>query len=131
MIEKLQKQLSQLWQLHSGKNNAARRTIMDDRATEVLREVNRRGWDNYRSLCEEAVNSTRQIWRESEALVNAAAEVDQTYEKALLCRCKRLLEAGDLLLASEEEILCLSDTGAECYGFAYENGELYWQQRLQ
>jgi hypothetical protein len=37
--------------------------MMNDRAIEVLREVNRQGWGDSRSLCEEAVDSARQLWR--------------------------------------------------------------------
>jgi hypothetical protein len=50
--------------------------------------------------------------------------------KVLLCGCKRLLAASNLLIASEEEIMHLMDTGTENYGFAYKNGELCWQQHF-
>jgi hypothetical protein len=131
-IETLQKQLSQLWQLHSGESASARFAMMNSRATEVLRAINEQNWGDLRSLCESAVDSARRLWRESEALVITAAKVDEISDgKALLYGCKRLLEASDLLLASEEEILCLLDTGTENYSFAYENDGLCWQQHLR
>lgn len=108
--------------------------MMNKRAAEVLRAVNEQGWDDYRSLCEDTIDSARKLWRECEALVNVAAELaasDGTDQKGLLCGCKRLLEASDLLLASEEEIVCLLDTGAKHYGLAYETGGLCWQQHLR
>jgi len=106
--------------------------MMNSRATEVLRAINEQNWGDLRSLCESTVDSAQRLWWESEALVITAAEVDKISDgKALLYRCKWLLEASDLLLASEEEILCLLDTGTENYSFAYENNRLCWQQHLR
>jgi hypothetical protein len=131
VIEKLQKQLSQLWQLHGGESASDRFAMMNSRATEVLGTVNEQSWRDLRSLCESAVDSAQRLWRESEALVIAAAEVDEISNgKVLLYGCKRLLEASDLLLTSEEEILCLLDTGTKNYSFAYKNDGLCWQQHL-
>ena len=102
--------------------------VMKNRATEVLRDVTRRGWQEYRSVCEDAAETARHLWRKCEALVTAAVELDGMEGNGLLCRCKQLLEACDLLIDSEEEILCLMDTGTKDYRSAYQNGDLCWQQ---
>ena len=127
---KQQTHLSQLWELHGRESDSARLMAMNNRAVEVLKEVAKQAWEDYRSLCEDTVEATRRLWRQCEVLVNAAAEVDGMDEKGLLCGCKRLLAASDLLIASEEEIVHLMDTGTENYGFAYKNGELCWQQHF-
>jgi hypothetical protein len=57
-------------------------------------------------------------------------EIDGMEENEVLNGCKRLLTASDLLITSEEEILCLMDTGPQTYRRAYKNGELSWQQNF-
>jgi hypothetical protein len=57
-------------------------------------------------------------------LLTDAAELEGMEDNGLLYGCKRLLEAGDLLIQSEEEILRLMDIGTEAYRSAYQNGEL-------
>jgi hypothetical protein len=129
-LNNLQHQLMQLWAIHGGENSSARLMAMEHRAVEVLREVSRRGWQDYQSDCEDTAKIARRLWRKCEALVIAASELQGMEDKGLLCGCKRLLEASDLLIESEEEILCLMDTGTEDYRSAYQNGELCWQRHF-
>jgi len=56
--------------------------------------------------------------------VIAAAEVDR------LSKSKQLLEACDLTLESEEEIISLMDSGTDDYRSAHQNHDLRWQQSL-
>ena len=114
-LDNLQHQLRQLWAIHGGENDSPQLMVMKNRATEVLGEVARWGWQEYRSICEDAAETARRLWHKCEALVTAAVELDGMEENGLLCRCKRLLEACDLLIDSEGEILCLMDTGTEDY----------------
>jgi hypothetical protein len=44
-------------------------TMMNSRATEVLRVINEKNWGDLGSLCESAVDSAQRLWQESEALV--------------------------------------------------------------
>lgn len=127
VIAQLQQQMSQLWQLHGGESKLARHNALKNRATEVLREVARCGWDNYRSICEEATKAARQLWHRCETLVNVTAEVDGTEGKALLCKSKQLLGACDLMVESEEEIVRLMDSGIDDYTSAHQNDDLCWQ----
>ena len=102
---------------------------MSSRATEVLEKVAEIGWNDYRSCCERKVEDECQLWRQSESLLIAAAEIDEAGEKELLGGCQRLLAACDHLIESEEEILHLMDMGCEYYVFAHQNQELVWQVR--
>jgi hypothetical protein len=129
-IEKLEKRVSHLWESQGGKSDLDQAAVMKNRAAEVLREVDKRGWDKYRSICEDAVKAANQIWRECEALVSAAAEVDGMGEQTLLHGCKQLLGGCDLLITSEEEIIDLMDTGTKHYRDAHQKGELCWQQHF-
>jgi len=85
---------------------------------------------DYRSNCEDTTEIACRLWRKCEALVIAASELKGMEDNRLLCGCKWLLEASDLLIESEEEILCLMDTGTEDYQSAYQNGELCWQRHF-
>jgi hypothetical protein len=117
--------------LHGGASDTGRLEVMSSRAAQVLVEDTNSRWEDYRSICDNAVEAARCLWRHCEALVIAAAEVDDQLEgDGLLRGCKRLLEASDLLIASEEEILCLMDTGTGCYSHAHKNGELCWQRHF-
>jgi hypothetical protein len=127
-LHSLENQLVQLWAIHGGENNSTWLMVMKNRTTEVLGEVARWGWQEYRSICEDATETARRLWRKCEALVMAAVELDGMEENGLLYGCKRLLEACDLLIDSEEEILCLMDMGTEDYRSAYQNGDLCWQR---
>ena len=129
-LNSLQKKLFQLWAIHGGENNSAQLMVMKHRAAEVLKEVTRQGWEQYRSVCEDATETARRLWRECEELVTAAAELEGMEENRLLCGCKQLLEAGDLLIDSEEEILRLMDTGPEAYQSAYQDSDLCWQRHF-
>jgi len=129
-LNNLQQQLMRLWAIHGGENGSARLMAMEHRAVEVLREVSRRGWQDYRSDCEDTAKIARRLWQKCEALVIAASELKGMEDNGLLCGCKRLLEASDLLIESEEEILCLMDTGTEDYRSAYQNGDLRWQRHF-
>jgi hypothetical protein len=102
---------------------------MKNRATEVLREVDKLGWEEYLSVCEDAIKSAH-VWWEGEALVCTAAGVDKTEEQTILHGCKWLLGACDLLITSEEEIVWLMDPGTDQYRIAHRNGELCWQGHL-
>ena len=130
VIAPLQEQLSHLWELHGRESDLAQLMTINNRATEVLREVEKQGWDDYHYICEDAAQAARKLWRQCEVLVNAAAEVDGTEEKGLLPRCKQLLAVCDLLITLEEEIVCLMDTGPDNYGFAHRRSELCWQQHF-
>ena len=104
---------------------------MRSRAVQVLVEDTDSRWEDYQSVCDDAVEAARCLWRQCEALVIAATEVDDRMEgDRLLQGCKRLLTASDLLIASEEEILCLMHTGTGYYSRAHENGELCWQRHF-
>jgi hypothetical protein len=130
VLTKLKEQLLQLWTLHGGASDSGQLKAMGNRAAEVLVEDAKSHWGDYQSICEDAVEAARQLWHHCEALVIAAAEVEGLEGNRLLCRCKRLLEASDLLIASEEEILCLMDTGTGCYSRTHENSDLCWQQHF-
>ena len=114
-LQGLLNQLVQLWAIHGGENGSAQLMVMKDRAIEVLREVARWGWQDYRSVCEDTAETAHHLWRKCEGLVTAASELNETEENRFLCGSKQLLEANDLLIESEEEILCLMDTGIEGY----------------
>ena len=62
--------------------------------------------------------------------MTAAAELEGMEENRLLCGCKWLLAAGDLLIDSEEEILHLMNTGPEAYQSAYQDSDLCWQRHF-
>lgn len=128
VIARLQQQMLQLWQLHGGDSKLARHKLLKNRAANVLREVSRCGWDDYRSICEEATEAARQLWHRCETLVNLTAEVDGTEGEALLCESKRLLKACDLMVESEEEIVHLMDSGIDGYRSAHQNNNLCWQK---
>ena len=127
VIAQLQQQMSQLWQLHGGESKLAWHNALKNRATEVLREVAKCGWDNYRTICEEGTKAARQLWHRCETLVNATAEVDRTEGEALLCKSKQLLEACNLMVESEEDIVCLMDSEIDDYTPAHQNNDLCWQ----
>jgi hypothetical protein len=129
-IQTLQHQILQLWKIIGGESNSALLVTMKNRAADALREVARHGWEDYQTICEEAVEAARKLWRQCEALVIAAGEVGGTEGNALLHGSKRLLTACDLLVASEEEIVSLMDTGMEAYRWAHQNGELGWQHQF-
>ena len=120
----------QLWALHGGESHSDRLIMIENRAAEVLREVLRCGWEDYQHVCEDAAAAACHLWRKCEVLLTTVAAVDEMDENGLLCRCKQLLTASDLLIASEEEILGLMDIGPEIYDCAYTNGELCWQQNF-
>jgi hypothetical protein len=130
-LNSLQNQLLQLWAIHGGENDSAWLMVMKHRAAEVLREVARWGWNEYQSICENiAAENACHLWCKCEALVITAAELDGMEESGLLHGCKQLLESGDLLIDSEEEILRLMDTGTEDYQSGHQNSELCWQQHF-
>jgi hypothetical protein len=122
--------MSQLWHLHGGESKLAWHNALKKRAVDVLREVARCGWDDYRSICEEVTEDARQLWRHCETLVNVTAEVDRTEGETLLCESKQLLEACNLAVESKEEIVRLMDLGIDDYTLAHQNNELCWQQHL-
>jgi len=126
-FSELRGKLSQLWQLYTGGQSMSEHITTSSRATEVLEKVAEIGWNNYRSCCEGKVENARQLWRQSESLLIAAAEIDEAGEKMLLGECKRLLAACDHLVEAEEEILRLMDMGCEYYVFAHQNQELVLQ----
>jgi hypothetical protein len=128
VLTKLHEQLSQLWTLHGRASDAGRLEVMSSRAAQVLVEDTNSCWEDYQSICDNAVEAAQCLWCHCEALVIAAMEVDDQLERdGLLQGCKCLLEASNLLITSEEEILCLIDTGTGCYSRAHKNGELCWQ----
>jgi hypothetical protein len=84
VVMKLQMQLSQLWELHRRESDSARLVAMNNRAMEVLKEVAKRAWEDYQSLCEDTVEATCRLWCQCEVLVNATAEVDGMDEKGFV-----------------------------------------------
>jgi hypothetical protein len=69
-----------------------------------------------RKDCEEGLATARSLWRESEGLVYATAEGDDSDGSdmvVLLGECKNLLASCDDLVASAEEILRLYDLGTD------------------
>jgi hypothetical protein len=114
-LDSLQNQLFQLWASHGGENNSAQLMVMKHRAVEVLSEVAGQDWDQYQSICEDATETACHLLRECEALLTDTTELEGMEDNRLLYGCKRLLEAGDPLIQSEEEILHLMDTGTEAY----------------
>jgi hypothetical protein len=97
-------------------------------ASEVIEDVAKRSWDDYRWTCEEYLASSRRLWTQVEGLITAAADIGQGDGHAeLLADCNRLLSACDRLVDSEEEILQLNDLSAETYVFAHAAKRLVWQ----
>jgi hypothetical protein len=128
VVARLQQQMLQLWQLHGGESKLARHNLLKNRAADVLREVARCGWDDYRSICEEATEAARQLWHRCEMLVKLTAEVDGTEGEALLCESKGLLKACDLMVESEAEVVHLMDLGIDDYRSAHQHNNLCWQR---
>jgi hypothetical protein len=102
---------------------------MSSRARAVIREVEKRGWEEYRASCAEPLAAARRLWSQSESLVADVAEHSLDGENSLLQRaCHRMLAACDRLIASEEEILELNDLSAQTYAFAHAHRDLVWQK---
>ena len=99
-----------------------------NRAREVIENIAKRSWEDYRWTCEEHLMSSCRLWTQAEDLLTAAADIGQDDGHVeLLADCNRLLSACDRLVDSEEEILQLNDLSAETYVFAHEAKQLVWQ----
>ena len=102
---------------------------MSSRAWTVIHEVEKRGWEEYRTSCAETLAAARRLWSQSESLVVDVAEHNLDGENSLLQRaCHRMLAGCDRLVASEEEILELNDLSAKTYVFAHAHRGLVWQK---
>jgi hypothetical protein len=128
-----QELLGELWVLHGGHNTSSELTLMRNRAQEVMRNVAERGWVNYGSICERSLATSRQLWTRAEHFIAAVADTDACQEShgVLLAGGKRLLEACDRLVESEEEILELNNWSAKTYVSAYGKRDLVWQKHSE
>ena len=101
---------------------------MSTRAREVIGNVAERGWENYRSICEQLLATSHQLWTQAESLITAVADACQDDCMELLVEGNRLLAACDRLVESEEEILVLNDLSVQSYVSAHEQRDLVWQK---
>ena len=102
---------------------------MESRAHTAMREVAKRGWEEYRASCAGELVAARRRWSQAESLVVQAAELDMNDDLTLLEESQRMLAVCDRLIASQEEIIELNDLSAETYVFAHEHGTLVWQKQ--
>jgi len=93
----------------------------------VIGNVAERGWEDYRSICEQSLATSRQLWTQAESLITVA-DACQDDSVELLVEGNRLLAACDRLVESEEEILELNDLSAQTYISAHEQCDLVWQK---
>jgi hypothetical protein len=101
---------------------------MSNRAREVIGNAAERGWEDYRSICEQSLATSRQLWTQAESLITAVADTCQDDCVELLVEGNCLLAACDRLVESEEEILELNDLSAQTYVSAHEQCDLVWQK---
>jgi hypothetical protein len=101
---------------------------MSNQAREVIGNVAERGWEDYRSICEQSLVASRQLWTQVESLIAAAADACQNDCVELLVEGNHLLAACDCLVESEEEILELNNLSAQTYVSAHEQCDLVWQK---
>ena len=127
-VPTLQKLLGELWILHGGYNTSSELALMSTRAREVIGNVAERGWENYRSICEQLLATSRQLWTQAESLITAVADACQDDCMELLVEGNRLLAACDRLVEYEEEILVLNDLSVQSYVSAHEQRDLVWQK---
>jgi hypothetical protein len=124
----LQKLLEELWILHGGYNTSSESVLMSNQASEVIGNVAERGWEDYRSICEQSLATSRQLWTRAESLIMAVADACQDDHVELLVEGNRLLAACDRLVESEEEILELNDLSTQSYVSAHEQCDLVKQK---
>jgi hypothetical protein len=127
-VPTLQKLLGELWILHGGYNTSSELALMSTRAREVIGNVAERGWENYRSICEQLLATSHQLWTQAESLITAVADACQDDCMELLVEGNRLLAACDRLVESEEEILVLNNLSIQSYVSAHEQRDLVWQK---
>jgi hypothetical protein len=118
----------QLSRLCAIRGTESEELLLASRAEEVLREVAKNGWEQYRPVCEAELMAARWLWSNSEELLVEVAERDNDVDKSLLGRCQELLAACDRWIAAEEEILELNNLSAETYVLAREQCDLVWQK---
>ena len=118
-------QLSRLWAICGTESEEL---LLASRAEEVLHEVAKSGWEQYRPVCEAELMAARQLWSNSEELLVEVAERGNDIDRSLLGGCQELLAACDCWIAAEEEILDLNDLSAETYVLAGEQRDLVWQK---
>ena len=118
-------QLSMLWKI---RGTESEELLLASRAEEVLREVAKSGWEQYRLICEAELTAARRLWSNSEEILVEVAERGNDVYKLLLEGCQELLAACDRWIAAEEEILELNDLSAETYVLAREQRDLVWQK---
>jgi len=118
-------QLSRLCAIHGTESEEL---LLASRAEEVLREVAKSGWEEYRPICKAELTAARRLWSNLEELLVEVAERGNYVDKSLLGGCQELLAACDRWIAAEEEILELNDLSAETYVLAREQRDLVWQK---
>jgi hypothetical protein len=101
---------------------------MSNRAREVIGNVAERGWEDYRSICEQFLATLHQLWTQVESLITAVADTCQDDCVELLAEGNRLLAACNCLVESKEEILALNNLSAQSYVSAHEQCDLVWQK---
>jgi hypothetical protein len=114
-----------LWKI---RGTESEELLLASRAEEVLREVAKSGWEQYRLICEAELTAARRLWSNSEEILVEVAERGNDVYKLLLEGCQELLAACDRWIAAEEEILELNDLSAETYVLAREQRDLVWQK---
>jgi hypothetical protein len=55
----------------------AQLTVMENRATEVLKEASRCGWEDYQYICEDAAEAARHLWHKCEELLSAVGVISR------------------------------------------------------
>jgi len=94
----------QLSRLCTIRGTESEELLLASRAEEVLREVAKNGWEQYRPVCEAELMAARRLWSNSEELLVEVAERDNDVDKSLLGECQELLATCDRWIAAEEEI---------------------------
>jgi hypothetical protein len=105
----------QLSRLCAIRGTESEELLLASRVEEVLREVAKNRWEEYRPVCEARLMAAQRLWSNSEELLVEVAERGNDIDKSLLGGCQELLAACDRWITVEEEILELNDLSAETY----------------
>jgi hypothetical protein len=124
----LQELLGELWILFGGNKPSFELTLMSNQAREVIGNVAERGWEDYRSICEQMLATLRQLWTQAKSLIMAVADACEDGCMELMVESNCLLAACDHLVESKEEILELNNLSAQTYVSAHEKCDLVWQK---
>ena len=118
-------QLSMLWKI---RGTESEELLLASRAEEVLCEVAKSGWEQYRPICEAELTAAWQLWSNSEELLVEVAKRGNNVNKSLLEGCQELLAACNCWIAAEEEILELNNLSAKTYILVHKQRDLVWQK---